>query len=328
MGIEMSRTRIQLKKGDKLSEYLTFVKDGNTRNRRRRVWCRCECNNNIKEYYLEAIRRGNTKSCGCYRNKRTSESNSTHRLSLDPIYHVWKDMDQRGERCKDWASVKSFIEWGMKGWQKGFWLRRYDETQKFSPDNCYWEPKKFTEEYVHELIQKSHSRTIILLDPYKGVDYSHRFKCLECNHIWQTVLNNVINSSKSGCPQCNSLAYYSKVSIQWLLILAEKTCTDIQHAENGGEKILRGKSGKTYKVDGYDPKTRTIFEFHGDRWHGNLDMYKPYDKPNPFTNKSAKQLYTITKRKEMDLMNAGYKVIVVWEHDFRMNKLVSYILKH
>ena len=34
---------------------------------------------------------------------------------------------------------------------------------------------------------------------------------------------------------------------------------------------------KYYLVDGYNDKTKTIYEFYGDYWHGNPNRYKRED---------------------------------------------------
>lgn len=40
-----------------------------------------------------------------------------------------------------------------------------------------------------------------------------------------------------------------------------------RRAENGGEQAIRSPAGLLH-VDGYDPSTRTVYEFHGCLWRG------------------------------------------------------------
>jgi hypothetical protein len=73
-----------------------------------------------------------------------------------------------------------------------------------------------------------------------------------------------------------------------------------------------------YIVDGYDPITKTVYEFNGDFWHGNPDIFESGDYNNVLKTTFG-ELYEKTIRKEVELKNMGYKVISIWENDF--NKL-------
>ncbi len=48
----------------------------------------------------------------------------------------------------------------------------------------------------------------------------------------------------------------------------------IQYALNDGEYQI---PGTRYKADGYCSETNTIYEFHGDYWHGNPSKFSPTD---------------------------------------------------
>jgi len=74
-------------------------------------------------------------------------------------------------------------------------------------------------------------------------------------------------------------------------------------------------NGKLYKPDGFDSTTNTIYEFNGDFWHGNPEIFKPEDI-NRSNKKSYGDLYKNTLRKEQALKAAGYNVISIWENDF------------
>jgi hypothetical protein len=50
----------------------------------------------------------------------------------------------------------------------------------------------------------------------------------------------------------------SDQALRWLKWLSESQDIRIQHARNGGEK----KVGR-FKVDGYDPESKTVYEYHG-----------------------------------------------------------------
>ena len=71
--------------------------------------------------------------------------------------------------------------------------------------------------------------------------------------------------------------------------------------------------GKTYfVVDGYDPETRTVYEFNGSFWHGNPDVYDA-EEINETLGKTFGELYGATLKKEKMLRKYGYGVVTKWE---------------
>ena len=55
---------------------------------------------------------------------------------------------------------------------------------------------------------------------------------------------------------------HSLAALEWLTYLNRKPNVAIRHARNGGKHvILRGD--KTFYVDGYNERTRTVYEFNG-----------------------------------------------------------------
>jgi len=118
-----------------------------------------------------------------------------------------------------------------------------------------------------------------------------------------------------GCQQC-SKTNFSKIGLEWLeSIMIEKNIY-IQHGGNEGEKILIRDNKKKYKVDGYCKENNTIYEFHGDIWHGNPKIYDK-DCLNPFNNKRFGDLYEETLEKEKFIKDKGYNLITIWEYDYR-----------
>lgn len=124
-------------------------------------------------------------------------------------------------------------------------------------------------------------------------------------------------TSRGGCPDCRESTSkgYSKLAMEWLAYEAkQRGIRAIQHAANGGEFYI---PGTRYKVDGYHKRSNTIFEFHGNRFHGNPKIYKPRDRPHPYSTKSAAQLYKETKTRERHIRSLGYNLVVMWESDFK-----------
>jgi len=86
----------------------------------------------------------------------------------------------------------------------------------------------------------------------------------------------------NGCSKCYHTGY-SKIAIQYLNFMEKIYHIQIQHAENGGEHIIKTTN---YRADGYCEETNTIYEYHGDYWHGNPDIFcgKETNKKKKFKN--------------------------------------------
>ena len=87
----------------------------------------------------------------------------------------------------------------------------------------------------------------------------------------------------------------------------------IRHVRNGGEQTVQ-TIVDAYFVDGYDPLTSTIYEFHGCIYHGCPTCFPVRDAKNYATpDRTVKELYQATLNKRMALLRAGYTGIEMWE---------------
>jgi glutaredoxin len=87
--------------------------------------------------------------------------------------------------------------------------------------------------------------------------------------VWKMTINDR-TSRNSGCPHCSKSKGYSDAEINWLISIEKKENIIIRNAlsENGQFKIEN-----VGKVDGYCESNNTVYEFHGDFWHGNPSIY-------------------------------------------------------
>jgi len=115
-----------------------------------------------------------------------------------------------------------------------------------------------------------------------------------------------------NCPKCVNNSY-SKKSISWLNEIAKKENIHIQHAENDGEYSI---PSTRYKADGYCEKTNTIYEFYGDVFHGNLELYEEDEQCHPFSDECAGNLYMKTIQREQKIKKLGYNLVTIWERNF------------
>lgn len=119
-----------------------------------------------------------------------------------------------------------------------------------------------------------------------------------------------IHLGSHGCKKCCKSV--SKPSQKWL--------DTINNPNIIREKVIH-INGKRFNLDGLDPTTNTIFEFNGDFWHGNPDIFNPNDI-NKVCKKTFGELYRRTLEKKEILEKHGYKVISIWENDW--NKIKNF----
>jgi len=116
-----------------------------------------------------------------------------------------------------------------------------------------------------------------------------------------------------GCQKC-SLGCFSKVALKWLESIEKNTKIIIQHAGNVGEKRIT-INNKLFKVDGFCEQTNTIYEFYGDFWHGNPNIYNE-NEIHPINKKTFGDLFSDTMKRESILMNEGFNIITIWESEY------------
>ena len=122
------------------------------------LWeCLCDCGRTTVVNSLK-LRRGKTKSCGCYRDERIAAVSKTHGMSNKTrTYKTWKEMRQRcnnpnndkwkwyGGRgiriCSRWDIFEAFLQ-DMGERPEGMTLDRVDNDGDYEMSNCVWASHK------------------------------------------------------------------------------------------------------------------------------------------------------------------------------------------
>ena len=119
-----------------------------------------------------------------------------------------------------------------------------------------------------------------------------------------TKFRRIMNSSEKVFYGENTNLSYA--ACQWIEKQSELMGKHIHHAlcGHGGEFSVK-IGGKKIFVDGYEPKTRTIFQYHGCKWHGC-----PCQKER---NSLDEKKYSKTIELQEKMKEQGFKLFSVWE---------------
>lgn len=121
--------------------------------------CKCDCGNTVIVCTQE-LRRGDTRSCGCFAKEEMLKRFKTHGKRNTRLYKIWLDMKARcsnpneinypnyGGRGISVDSVwrdnfEEFYKWAMlNGYSDNLSIDRIDGSKDYSPQNCRWATRK------------------------------------------------------------------------------------------------------------------------------------------------------------------------------------------
>lgn len=173
---------------------------------------------------------------------------------------------------------------------------------------CFGNPLKTTQEFIRDAKMIHGDKYDYSKVNYTGTHNRVTITCLTHGPFDQ-IANSHLNGN--GCPNCPQTSY-SKGSIEWLKYMEIRDNTKIQHAENGGEFLI---PNTRFRVDGYSKELNKVYEYLGDFWHGNPEIYDR-DYINARTKETMGELYDNTMRKLEKMNELGYECEAVWETDW------------
>jgi hypothetical protein len=127
------------------------------------------------------------------------------------------------------------------------------------------------------------------------------------DHIWCTSVNHRYKGT--DCPVCCQRNKSSKMEIEWVKYLSLSHPNIMSVLSENGQFII---PSTRFQCDGYCPDCNTIFEFHGDFWHGNPKIYNSTDI-NRVTKTTFGELHLKTLQKKDMCVSMGYNYICIWE---------------
>lgn len=158
------------------------------------------------------------------------------------------------------------------------------------------------EEVIRDFVNKHGTRY-----DYSKVDYINDATKVTviCKKHGEFLIAPGSHKARHGCAKCSS-GNISNAEVKWLDLLL------IPHHYR--QKLLN-INNRRIRVDAYVPETNTIYEYYGDFWHGNPEIYNQ-DDINPRNKKTYGALYQETKIKKRFIISAGYNLIEIWESEF------------
>lgn len=156
-----------------------------------------------------------------------------------------------------------------------------------------------TKDHYLDLCNKKHNNYYdYSLVAYKSIDDKVSIIC-KTHGIFSQRFSAHINGQ--GCPSC--ISYVSKEEIKWLDSL------------NNLNIIRQYKLKSGFIVDGYDPISNTVYQYHGVYWHGHPDFFDQTKKHPHYKNKTFGDLYQRTLLKDKVIKDLGYNLIIKWSHE-------------
>lgn len=136
---------------------------------------------------------------------------------------------------------------------------------------------------------------------YAGAGSKIKIWCNSCNlFFWQRSCSHL---SGRGCRNCALKNDVSNREIMWL--------DSLQISQDNRQIPILEANCRVDALVG-----NTVYEFYGDYWHGNPNIYKDPNQLNKNAQKTFGTLFDRTIKRHNKLISLGYNVKFVWESDW------------
>ncbi len=255
-------------------------------------------------------------------------------LETEKQYAIWLGQTIGYEKIEDWYSISR--ELIIDNFGGGYILKKYNGSPslfiKTVLSEYNWLDWKFNTTPLHfwknEKNHKLYADWLGETIGYKNMEdwYEITVSIIKQNFGGGLIINYYNGSPylflKSVFPdyKWNKSKFYKKYSygqLEWLDYIKVST-PDIHHVcsnENGEFKI----PNSSYYADGYSESQNCVYEYHGDFWHGNPEIYNQEDI-NPISKKSYGELYDKTTKKKNFCEESGFKYKFIWESKWLRGK--------
>lgn len=183
-----------------------------------------------------------------------------------------------------------------------FWQMAQGHLTGKGCPKCANNEKRTTEEFVKLAIEIHGGKYKYDKVIYKNNKTKVEIVCGKHGSFFQSPRKHLC---KNGCEKCGH--HVSKMETEFL---------DYLGINNRGMRI---DGWRNKAVDGYDESTKTIYEFLGDYWHGNPEIYHG-DVIHPEVKISYGELHKKTFENFKKLKNLGYNIKYIWESDWKKYK--------
>lgn len=187
--------------------------------------CICDCGNEIVVRQKD-LRRGHTKSCGCYQRERAKEANTKHNLVGSKIYNTYLRMKQRcfdknceryknyGGRgvtiCDEWLDKENgfinFYNWAYEnGYNENLSIDRIDVNGNYEPSNCRWITMEEQARNKTNTIRVEYENEILTLKDLcrkLNLNYKTIWNRLKSGYDLYKAINTPIRKSKTSKSAC------------------------------------------------------------------------------------------------------------------------------
>lgn len=240
--------------------------------------------------------------------------------------------------CRGWSIEEATIK--VASIQSGFSKKGHivsNHKSRYNTNIEYWIKKGFSESVAEQkLKERQHTfslkKCIKKYGEEKGtrVFTKRQLKWVESLYNGKTK-DEIVAFEKSkmvnfGIASKSSLKVFIPL-IEWL----HATYTDVEYHvgyKNKQEYCLFNEEKQTvFFYDFAIPSKKVLIEFNGHAWHPKNDAWKPLS----FISDSKEHIQNKEKLKEETAINAGFKVLIIWDTDapeVNLKKCINFITSH